>query len=43
MPTIEKVKAHTAGSEVPHDEVLVWKIKGNALADKLAKKGANDP
>ncbi len=41
-PVVEKVKGHSTEAEVAHDAALQWKRKGNALADRMAKKGAKE-
>ncbi len=38
--SVVKVKGHITEAEVANDPELGWRRKGNALADRLAKKGA---
>ncbi len=37
---VTKVKGHITAAEVDDDEILKWRRRGNAIADKLAKRGA---
>ncbi len=42
VPVVEKVKGHITEAEVAHDAELMWRRKGNALADRMAKRGAKE-